>query len=480
MPSLFLLWEVIMNPNVIDIDSLISQAYVHLYPEHVNSQTMSFVAASFAQAAQQQYSNATNKAIAQILNSTLLKINNKKVTSKEFMEAYGSDNLEIELEAALTAASEAMTKQFELNGDLTEAIDKIHSIIDNHKYINKAVLNEWGDAVWDALKLIGVNKDAYKNLTQLESLTQQNSEGLIQMTPETLDMINRIIKYMSNAEEKRKDKHGRLGKRSLRGTTQNIVGSQLGEAYGKMLIDNLDSNKLEASITDAIVSALKSPNVKISALNSPSVSRSGQKVTENTNSTVKPDIISDNGLFTITTQINNKTLSLDALVNSSVKEYRVNEPGSIHIISNTPITTVWKDQVSTKETLYGAYNAIAHSSHFQETYNNLKELIAGTYFTQYLMGSGQRIKDSNGIDTAWFMIIGKKAYSILDIVKDVVSSNPNSSTITIKFQGDSQIKNENVDIYNNVLQNALERSRKTKEAINKIKISATLNARFYK
>ena len=89
------------------------------------------------------------------------------------------------------------------------------------------------------------------------------------------------------------------------------------------------------------------------------------------------------------------------------------------------------------------------------------------------MGTGKQL-DSGGYDTTWFMLISGKAYSMLDIIDDIVSGN---STITIEFPNISAVPKLNKS--NSTLADAYERSNKTKELINKLTITAILNANFY-
>lgn len=469
-----------MNSDIIDIDQLISQVYIHLYPQDVNSSTIDLVTGSFIQSAQEGYKNAINKATTQLLNSTMLKINGKETTAKEFTQIYGKNNLQLDLENAFTEAGEQMTQQFSnIQGDLTEAINNVYQIINDNKRIGKTALNEWSNAIWEALAQININEEAYQKLLTLEEASQQGQSTITEADAATLKMVNDIIEKINNAENKRKsNKYGRLKKASLRGSTRYILGSQLGEVYGQRLAESLDPNNLTDEIDKSVWRALSNITLSPGSAFS-SIKRTGQKTTEITSTTVKPDIISENALFTVNKYINGQNLSFDILINSSIKEYRYKRPNFIHIVGGTPITTVWKDHVNTRESLYTAYNAIVHKEEFNEAYNSLKELIAGNYFVQYLMGTGEKIS-GGGNDTAWFMIVGKEVYSMLDIIKNVVSDKPGTSSIIIKFDGEKGIKNEKENQYQNVLTNAKKRSDNIKEAINKIKITALLNAKFYK
>lgn len=442
------------NSSVINIDEAISNAYIHLMPKHVDKSSISTTAAFFQREASKRQNSARNKAVKQMLNSTLLRINDKQVDLETFVNTFGTAQLEESLGIALTQAANEMNEQFSnIEGPtLTEAVQQINRIIYSSKQTNQETFNSWLDAVGQALQAVNISPKGFDLARAINA--GKNVPTMINASPEEAAAASNIIKYIGNAKERLGK--GELTKGSLIGTTRNITGSQLGEVWGKQLVESLDVNKFEPSIDAAVERSFKA---KLSGTS---------RTAGEGGTTAKPDIIT-NKLFTARVLPTNEISGqIDILANASIKQSSTLTPRNIRLVSGTPILTVIKNSPQ-----YGTYNILAHYNSFKNEYKDFKTFVAGSFMTQYLMGAGKQL-DSGGYDTAWFMLISGRAYSMLDIIDDIVRGN---STITIEFPSISAVPKLNKT--NSTLADAYERSNKTKDLINKLTITAILNANFY-
>ena len=440
--------------SIINIDEAIQNAYVHLMAKHVKKEEIANTSAFFRNEAQKRQQSSKSQAVKQLLNSTLVRINNNPVNTENFINTFGTAQLEESLGKALSEAADTMNEQFQnIDGPtLTDAVQKINSIIYSSAQMNKQTFNLWLNAIGEALQAVNI----FPKGLDLIRIIEENKEmpTLINLSTEELKATNKIIQYIQKAYQN--FQNGQLTKGSLIGTTRNIIGSQLGEVWGKQLLESLDESKFEQQ-TDAIVENIFKAKL------------SGTSKTISSGITAKSDIVT-NKLFTSKiSPVGNTSGQIDILANASVKQSSTLTPQHIRLVSGTSIKTVVKESPQ-----YGTYNILAHYSSFKNEYNDFKTFVAGSFVNQYLMGTGQQLTNG-GIDTAWFMLISGRAYSMLDIIDDIVKGK---STITIEFPGISKVKE--IDKGQNTLQEAIERSDKTKEAINKLTITAILNANFYK
>lgn len=440
--------------SIINIDEAIQNAYVHLMAKHVKKEEIANTSAFFRNEAQKRQQSSKSQAVKQLLNSTLVRINNNPVNTENFINTFGTAQLEESLGKALSEAADTMNEQFQnIDGPtLTDAVQKINSIIYSSAQMNKQTFNLWLNAIGEALQAVNI----FPKGLDLIRIIEENKETptLINLSTEELKATNKIIQYIQKAYQN--FQNGQLTKGSLIGTTRNIIGSQLGEVWGKQLLESLDESKFEQQ-TDAIVENIFKAKL------------SGTSKTISSGITAKPDIVT-NKLFTSKISlVGNTSGQIDILANASVKQSSTLTPQHIRLVSGTSIKTVVKESPQ-----YGTYNILAHYSSFKNEYNDFKTFVAGSFVNQYLMGTGQQLTNG-GIDTAWFMLISGRAYSMLDIIDDIVKGK---STITIEFPGISEVRK--IDKGQNTLQEAIERSDKTKEAINKLTITAILNANFYK
>ena len=453
--------------SIIDINEAISNAYVHLYPRHVDEKALGETAAFFQEEAKKRRQSAKGQAVKQLLNSTLVKINGNPVNLETFQKVFGADQIEEALGTALSQAADKINAEFaQINsGSLTDAVKQINSIIYRSGQVDENRFNEWTKAIGQAIDTVNLFPEGFNLANVLEN--SKNSPTIMNLSAEEAKAADNIIKYILNA--KQKSESGELSKGSLIGTTRNIIGSQLGEIWGKQNYQALDIKNYESEIDKAIEHIFEAK-------------LSGTSKTVESGITAKPDVIT-NKLFT--SEILSKELfgnkdytvtgQVEILANTSVKQSSVANLKNIRLVSGTPILTVIEGIAKNgKRYEYGTYNVLAHYSRFNETYNDLKEFIAGSFMNQYLMGTGQQLT-GGGIDTAWFMMISGKVYSMLDIVDDIVKGN---SMITIEFPKISAMPKQNKS--QSILANAYDRSDKTKELINKLTITAILNANFYK
>lgn len=446
------------RPSIININEAIQNAYIHLMVKHVDKDEIKLTSAYFKKQAQENQQLSKKQAIEQLLNSTLVRINNNPVNTENFINTFGTTQLEESLGKALSEAADTMNEQFQnIEGStLTDAVQKINSIIYSSTQMNKQTFNLWLDAIGEALQAVNIFPKGLDLIKIIEG--SRETPTLINLSTEELKATNKIMQYIQKAYQN--FQNGQLTKGSLIGTTRNIIGSQLGEIWGKQLLESLDESKFEQQI-DAIVE------------NTFKAKLSGTSRTTGSHTTAKPDIMT-NKLFTSKISPNGDISGqVEILANASVKQSATLTPQHIRLVSGTPIKTVIEGSLEGYK--YGTYNILAHYASFKNEYNDFKTFVAGSFINQYLMGTGQQLTNG-GVDTAWFMLISGRAYSMLDIIDDIVKGN--SSTITIEFPGISEVRKINKG--QSTLEAAIERSNKAKEAINKLTITAILNANFYK
>lgn len=446
------------RPSIININEAIQNAYIHLMVKHVDKDEIKLTSAYFKKQAQENQQLSKKQAIEQLLNSTLVRINNNPVNTENFINTFGTTQLEESLGKALSEAADTMNEQFQnIEGStLTDAVQKINSIIYSSTQMNKQTFNLWLDAIGEALQAVNIFPKGLDLIKIIEESREMPT--LINLSTEELKATNKIMQYIQKAYQN--FQNGQLTKGSLIGTTRNIIGSQLGEIWGKQLLESLDESKFEQQI-DAIVE------------NTFKAKLSGTSRTTDSHTTAKPDIMT-NKLFTSKISPNGDISGqVEILANASVKQSATLIPQHIRLVSGTPIKTVIEGSLEGYK--YGTYNILAHYASFKNEYNDFKTFVAGSFINQYLMGTGQQLTNG-GVDTAWFMLISGRAYSMLDIIDDIVKGN--SSTITIEFPGISEVRKINKG--QSTLEAAIERSNKAKEAINKLTITAILNANFYK
>ena len=446
------------RPSIININEAIQNAYIHLMVKHVDKDEIKLTSAYFKKQAQENQQLSKKQAIEQLLNSTLVRINNNPVNTENFINTFGTTQLEESLGKALSEAADTMNEQFQnIEGStLTDAVQKINSIIYSSTQMNKQTFNLWLDAIGEALQAVNIFPKGLDLIKIIEE--SRETPTLINLSTEELKATNKIMQYIQKAYQN--FQNGQLTKGSLIGTTRNIIGSQLGEVWGKQLLESLDESKFEQQIDTIVENTFKAK-------------LSGTSRTTGSHTTAKPDIMT-NKLFTSKISPNGDISGqVEILANASVKQSATLTPQHIRLVSGTPIKTVIEGSLEGYK--YGTYNILAHYASFKNEYNDFKTFVAGSFINQYLMGTGQQLTNG-GVDTAWFMLISGRAYSMLDIIDDIVKGN--SSTITIEFPGISEVRK--IDKGQNTLKEAIERSNKTKEAINKLTITAILNANFYK
>ena len=446
------------RPSIININEAIQNAYIHLMVKHVDKDEIKLTSAYFKKQAQENQQLSKKQAIEQLLNSTLVRINNNPVNTENFINTFGTTQLEESLGKALSEAADTMNEQFQnIEGStLTDAVQKINSIIYSSTQMNKQTFNLWLDAIGEALQAVNIFPKGLDLIKIIEE--SRETPTLINLSTEELKATNKIMQYIQKAYQN--FQNGQLTKGSLIGTTRNIIGSQLGEIWGKQLLESLDESKFEQQIDTIVENTFKAK-------------LSGTSRTTGSHTTAKPDIMT-NKLFTSKISPNGDISGqVEILANASVKQSATLTPQHIRLVSGTPIKTVIEGSLEGYK--YGTYNILAHYASFKNEYNDFKTFVAGSFMNQYLMGTGQQLTNG-GVDTAWFMLISGRAYSMLDIIDDIVKGN--SSTITIEFPGISEVRKINKG--QSTLEAAIERSNKTKEAINKLTITAILNANFYK
>lgn len=347
-----------------------------------------------------------------------------------------------------------------------------------------------------ALSLIGENfsnseLQSFQTLRRVFSGKTEWNKDLVPVSKESTTIAAQIIKYLNSAAEKWSEK-GELSSQSFASTITQIFSTAIGEELSRQMIQTALWD-IENQSDDIVVNAL----TNIASKNNATVTASGKdfyKDKKGQKRTSKADLITGN-VFSLSTMINGQNLTIEVSTNTSVK-WQQKKSHSIHIVSGFPIQTAFEGLDANGQQV--AYNVIAHryspnyptgsttsrKGNFYQAYNKIRASIAGTFFTEWLTGSGS-VLNSGRIDKAQFLMYNGRIYSVMSIINRICKQlEEGKNPVGVEFRGLKNIDNsfmgadvtkEDMDPYW-----ANKRSDAVRKAINMLTITGSLNPNILK
>lgn len=347
------------------------------------------------------------------------------------------------------------------------------------------------EEIQKALSLIGENFNdselqSFQSLQQVFSGQKEWTKELVPVSKKSTTVAAQIIKYLNNAAESW-SKEKKLSSQSFASTITQIFSTAIGEELSRQMIQTAlwdIENQSDDIIIDTLTNIASKSNAIITASGKDFYKdKKGQKRTS------KADLITGD-VFQLSTVINGQNLTIEISANTSVK-WQQKKSRSIHIVNGFPIQTAFEGVDANGQQV--AYNVIAHryspnypkgsttsrKGNFYQAYNKIRASVAGTFFTEWLTGSGN-ILNSRGIDKVQFLMYNGRIYSVMSIINKICKQlEEGKNPVGVEFRGLKNIDNsfigenvtkENMDIYW-----ANERSNAVRKAINALAITGSLN-----
>lgn len=297
---------------------------------------------------------------------------------------------------------------------------------------------------------------------------QGYDSGAFAITQSMSTTMKEVISCLNNAAAKFSgfEKKKELTK-SMGGTISNLFSKSVGEVY----LTNFVQNNLSKAVIDSInyleEQAKSQARVTGNTVTSTAV---GLSKKAESNAQGKVDILSSNILSMSVDDSQENKFTVNLSTNASVK-WGISP--DINLVNGTTIRVIAKDYDS--KGLGYLYNAIAHKDlKGISGMSSVRKGVAASFFVQWLTGSGTPLSGASGTDRVQFLVVNGKIYSVYDIVDRVVQSEAQgnnaisftSSKLKNEWKGESKIRDWDL---------ARLRSNATREAINKISVSGTLN-----
>lgn len=285
-----------------------------------------------------------------------------------------------------------------------------------------------------------------------------------------LDEVDKILTYLSNAGEKLK-KEGFVSADSFTSTIRNIFSTVIGEKLSMVLLGNALVN-----MDSAIMQAFKEIGITVNGA-SPYSPGGG--------SSNKVDIFNSDAFNLSVNMPDNSTMNIEIGSNTSVKWYQDIAKGKsadIHLVSKTTFGQLIRE--FDNDIARVMRNIVAHSKDNEPIYWGLRSVLSASFVNQWLAGKGN-ISQQNKIDTAQFIMINGKLYSVLSLVSKIVDETLQYATIgstpRTDINGISSLENKWLNLESGekgMWAAAYRRSNPLKEAIDRLTISCTFNSNF--
>lgn len=274
--------------------------------------------------------------------------------------------------------------------------------------------------------------------------------------------------------------------RQMTGSLNSIFDTTIGEFLAAMFSD------IALEVDKEITSTLSKNTKTTGQERVKSLTGSGKMVD------AKIDV-STNGVADISlkyAQEGELSYKISGSINSSVKWYTskgTKLPDHISIQNISSYTSLLKKIFVGPYADYAIYNTLAFNNYNsavkESNFRIMRSATIARYLTQFIAGSGQATSDYKKIDTAMFMLINGKFYPIFSIL--IAYVNEASKENNILTYGSGSAGKENLvylnltTVKNNWIgsknkpnwEQALARSRATKEIIDKFSINISLNTK---
>lgn len=327
------------------------------------------------------------------------------------------------------------------------------------------------------------------------TLTSAIKPSSIPLTQQDIQLIDRVVQYLKNAQEKFKSASYKNSKGKVVHSGRNILdgdsfSSTINNIFSTVIGESLSQNMIASGIaeainkTDTILNNMTQRSVgkgKLRWDGTPGLLAGSQK--DILNRVSKVDIL--NGAFSLFVSQNGANYQIEIGTNTSVKWYKggINENSKVHIVAGTPLGSYFK---SGTEERYLAYNVIAHrwsnqfgGQGFHEAYRRVRAATAASFFNEWMTGTGAAMKSSNGINRVQLLMINGKVYSVMRIIRNICDElmSQNSANASAEMPFDLSIPDSNANKWIGEqphMTYARKRSQLVNQVLNKLTITVSL------
>lgn len=276
-------------------------------------------------------------------------------------------------------------------------------------------------------------KATYLKQLKMEDRTKSkfynpDDDGVVKITtknPMLVQIEQTLNQIPKNLQNKMKSEGKVLSTSSLTASLSNTIMSRIiGEQTSAFL-----TNKVESTVQNAFVEV--SGNVQVTGLSGKQINRKADYTTKNNYEILSSELCN----FTANSRIQNNTdLIISLILDSSVKWYQekngqlVGEHIAIHSTSGQTLAKLALDIF--KKQAYGVYNTLvfynedndkylrgSQRKSKQQSFRILRSAVISNYLEKFLAGSGEKILGTNTTDTAVYLMVNGKFYSIMSILQ---------------------------------------------------------------
>lgn len=276
-------------------------------------------------------------------------------------------------------------------------------------------------------------KAAYLKQLKMEDRTKSkfynpDADGVVKITtknPMLAQIEQTLNRIPKNLQNKMKSEGKVLSTSSLTASLSNTIMSRIiGEQTSAFL-----TNKVESTVQNAFVEV--SGNVQVTGLSGKQINRKADYITKNNYEILSSELCN----FTANSRIQNNTdLIISLILDSSVKWYQekngqlAGEHITIHSTSGQTLAKLALDIF--KKQAYGVYNTLvfhnkdndkylrsSQRKSRQQSFRILRSAVISNYLEKFLAGSGEKILGTNTTDTAVYLMVNGKFYSIMSILQ---------------------------------------------------------------
>lgn len=483
----------------IDVDAYVDHFYIH-YKTETAKNLIPGAIGYFDAKRNEVLAKMPEQAIEDQLNATLTKMNGQVASARSVKKILDSLDQGSLLDETLELIAQKMNTSIEtaysnaINGqDYTSAVSTVQSKF-NSSLANGPMTKEAGleffNYIEKALNLIGESMSSaqlssFKALQQVFTGQASWSNELVAVSKDSVSIAADVLRYLNSAAEKLTTTGG-VSKASFSSTISNIFSRAIGEELARQMV--------QTALWDIEQEADKAVNGFVTKSGGKLKWTSGQSDVRasGTNKTSQNRTVLTNNVFELSTTVNGSNVTIEVAANTSVK-WQQKTSRTIHIVSRMPLASILGSESANGQ--HYAYNIIAHrlspngpNGNFYQAYNSIRASIAGSFFTQWLTGSGNALTQTGGIDKAQFLMCNGRIYSVMSIIRKVCENTLKGVNADIRgfmVDGEKKVSNKFIQPFmgDNWVQDATlanVRSEMVKNAINTLTISGSLNPNILK
>ena len=486
----------------INVDDYVDHFYIHY-----KTQTAKHLAGYAQSLFDQKRIEAINKARGAVtddqLNAMLATMNSQVPSAASVAKIIKSIDEGNLLEQTLNQIAESMNEAItrEYGNNYADTISSVQASF-NTSLVNGGMgaqaAAEFFNQIEQAMALIGEHMNdaelgSFKALQQVFADGSGWSEDLVAVSEQSVTIASRIIKTLNNAAQKL-SAGGMVSRESFSSTITQIFSTMIGEELARQMIQTALWD-IQQQADAAIVNTLSKLDGKVewADVRQAGTDRFGEKGQKRT---AKVDIITSN-VFSLSASLNGMTADIEIGANASVK-WQQKKSRSIHLVGGTPITTAFSNMGIDSNGLQAAYNVIAHrfspnypsgsttsrGGNLYQAYNSIRASVAGSFFTEWLTGSGSPL-GHGGIDRAQFLMYNGRIYSVMSIINKICEGLlAGKRSVNAEIRGINKIDNSFIGYKVNSeemdVELANERSELVRGVINSLTIAGSLNTNILK